>query len=373
MQQANWDRFRDFLRGHGFEAALLSSPATLTWLTGYAPPIQTGPSPFEGGPALAWVRGDEFIVVASDAEAPAIEATGVPTRAYVGYTIEQPLAGTERQLAALLEVLKPHAGLHGTVAVELNALPAAMLGPLHDALPNARLQPQDGALNAIRAIKTAEELDKIRAALRLCDLAHEFVRPRLQAGVREIELWGQMKAHLEADIHQHLPLLADLVGGLRTAEIGGPPGEYVLQEGDPLILDMVPRLNGYWGDNAATYFVGEPSAQLRALYNLSRDTLRRGIEAVRPGVKAKDLDHMLRSAIRDAGYAPYPHHSGHGIGVTFHEEPRIVPYNDMALEAGMVILLEPGVYVPGVGGVRLEHALLVKPDGCEILTHHLQV
>lgn len=371
MQQANLERFRDYLRGRGLAAALLSNPATITWLTGYAPPIQTGPSPFEGGPALAWVRDGEVTVIVSDGEAPAVEATGAQTRAYLGYTIDQPLVCAERQMAALTETLRPHAGLSGAVAVELNWLPAAMLGAVQDALPNARLQPQDAGLNTLRAIKTADELEKIRAALRLCDMAQAFVRERLRAGLREIELWGQMKAHLEADINQRLPLLADLVGGPRTADVGGPPGAYVLQEGDPLILDMVPRLNGYWGDNAATYFVGEPSAQLRAMYALSRETLYRGIEAVKPGVKARDLDSMLRGAIRDAGYAPYPHHSGHGIGVTFHEEPRIVPCNDMALEAGMVILLEPGVYVPGVGGVRLEHALLVTPDGCEILTRHL--
>lgn len=371
MQQANLDRFRDYLRARGLSAALVSNPATLTWLTGYAAPIQTGPSPFEGGPALAWIRDGEMTVIVSDAEAPAVSATGAKTRDYVGYTIEQPLACTERQLAALMDVLKPHAGISGTVAIELNWLPAAMLGAVQEALPNARLQPHDSGLNNMRAIKTADELEKIRAALRLCDLAQTFAHEHLQAGLREIELWGQMKAHLEADINQRLPLLADLVGGLRTAEIGGPPGAYVLQEGDPVIVDIVPRLNGYWGDNAATYFVGEPSAQLRAMCDLSRDTLYRGIDAVKPGVKAKELDSMLRGAIRDAGYAPYPHHSGHGIGVTFHEEPRIVPYNDMALQAGMVILLEPGVYAPGVGGVRLEHALLVTPDGCEVLTRHL--
>ncbi len=371
MQQANMDRFRDYLRARGVAAALLSNPATLTWLTGYAPPIQTGPSPFDGGPALAWVRDGEVTVIVSDAEAPAVQAAGTQTRAYVGYTIEQPLACTERQLAALLDALKPHAGITGAVALELNWLPAAMLGAIQEALPNARLQPHDSGLNNMRAIKTADELQKIRAALRLCDMAQHFVRERLQAGLREIELWGQMKARLEADINQRLPLLADLVGGLRTAEVGGPPGAYVLQEGDPLILDMVPRLDGYWGDNAATYFVGEPSAELRAMYTLSRDTLYRGIDAVKPGVKAKDLDSLLRNAIRNAGYEPYPHHSGHGVGVTYHEEPRIVPYNEMTLEAGMVILLEPGVYVPGVGGVRLEHALLITPDGCEVLTHHL--
>jgi Xaa-Pro aminopeptidase len=92
---------------------------------------------------------------------------------------------------------------------------------------------------------------------------------------------------------------------------------------------------------------------------------------VRPGLRASDLDQSLRDALRKAGYSPHPHHSGHGFGTTYHEEPRIVPYNNDRLETGMVIALEPGVYLPGVGGVRLEHALLVTADGCEVLTHHL--
>jgi Xaa-Pro aminopeptidase len=119
--------------------------------------------------------------------------------------------------------------------------------------------------------------------------------------------------------------------------------------------------------------VGEPAAELRKIRGIVRGTLRRGTDAVRPGVIAKDLDSLMRNAIRDAGYEPYPHHSGHGLGVSFHEEPRIVPYNERTLEPGMIVALEPGIYLPGVGGVRLEDVVLVTADGCEVLTRHLAV
>jgi Xaa-Pro aminopeptidase len=110
---------------------------------------------------------------------------------------------------------------------------------------------------------------------------------------------------------------------------------------------------------------------LSKAFGIVRDTLRAGIESVRPGVRAFDLDQQMRKSIQDAGFAPYPHHSGHGLGTTYHEEPRIVPYNTLALQPGMVIALEPGIYLPDVGGIRLEDVVLVTQDGCELLTHHL--
>ncbi|MBI1879398.1 MAG: aminopeptidase P family protein [Chloroflexi bacterium] len=371
MNQQNLERFRDYLQANGLAAALLSSPFTLTWLTGYAPPIQTGPSPFEGGPALGWWCDGGLTLILSDAEAGAASATGANVRDYVGYTIEEPLPRFEPQKSALHEILGEHARLAGVVGVELDYLPAAFAPVIHEALSQATLQPLDGRLDALRAVKTAEEIEKIRAALHLCDLAQADIRDHAQAGLSELDLWGGMKARLEVTAGTRLPILADLVAGGRTAEIGGLPTGYVLQPGDPLIFDVVPRLDGYWGDNAAAYFVGEPPPELAKIYSIVRDTLNRGVDAIRPGLRARELDTMLREAIRSAGYAPYPHHTGHGLGVAFHEEPRIVPYNEMALAAGMVLAVEPGIYLPGVGGVRLEHALLVTPDGCEVLTQHL--
>jgi Xaa-Pro aminopeptidase len=365
------DHLADFCRQQGYSAALLSNPATLTWLTGYAPPIQTGPNPFEGGPALGWHRDGSLTLVLSDMESGAARLQGVEALEYVAYTIDAPVAGFANQAAALKGALAGAAGLKGKLGVELNTLPAAFLELLRDALPGMSLSPMDGQLDLLRAVKSSEELERIRAALKLCDLAQAETKRLIRPGVSEIEVWGQLKARLEAAAGGRLPLLADFVAGERTAEIGGLPGGYVLQEGDAVIADIVPRLDGYWGDNAGTHFVGEPSPALQRIYQVVLEALRAGIAAVKPGVRCCDLDELLRSAVRAQGYAAYPHHTGHGLGVAYHEEPRIVPYNTLALEPGMLLALEPGVYVPGVGGVRLEDVLLVTAHGCEVLTRHL--
>jgi Xaa-Pro aminopeptidase len=365
------DRVSEFFKQENILAALFTNPATITWLTGYAAPIQTGPSPFEGGPALGWWHDGKVRLVMSDMEAGNARALGLEVRDYLAYTIEEPIAGFQNQAQALWGVLSEYSALRGGVGVEYNHLPAPQIDLLRQALPNVDFKPLDGRLEGMRAIKNEQEIEKIKAALKLCDFAQEETALLARAGRQEIEIWGALKGLMEIRAGGRLPVLADFIAGVRTADIGGLPGNYSLQEGDPVIADIVPRLNGYWGDNAGTYFVGEPAAELRKAYEVVKTTLQKGLEAVKPGVKACDLDAQMREAIQQAGYPVYPHHSGHGIGTSYHEEPRIVPYNPLKLESGMVVALEPGIYLPGVGGVRLEDVALVTADGCEVLTHHL--
>ncbi len=371
MHSENLARLAAYLKAQGMQAALICNPHTITWLTGYAPAIQTGPSPFEGGPALGWFIDGELTLLVSDWEAGAASATGAGVHPYVGYTVDEPLACTERMAAALGEMLKPFVSLAGAVGVEMNQLPATLYAALPDMLPKATLQNLGRQLDPLRAVKTPEEIAKIRAALRLTDLAQEEIRQQIKPGISELELWLAVKSRVETEAGGRVPVLADLVAGVRTGEIGGLPSSYTVQPGDPVMLDFVPRLDGYWGDNCAIWFAGAPTAQLEAIYKVVQGSLQAGANAIRPGVMASKLDELVRGYIRDAGYEPYPHHSGHGLGASYHEEPRIVPNHPMRLEPGMVLVLEPGIYLPGVGGVRLEDAYLVTPDGCEVLTSHL--
>ena len=134
-----------------------------------------------------------------------------------------------------------------------------------------------------------------------------------------------------------------------------------------IISDLVPRRRGYWGDTCNTCVVGEPTAEQRKFFAGIAAALAEGIDKVHPGMRACDLDADLRKRVLRLG-GGYPHHSGHGLGVTWHEEPRIVPYNPLALQPGMVIALEPGIYFKDRFGLRLEHAILVTEKGAEILS-----
>ena len=315
-------------------------------------------------------------VVASDAESPALRALGIDVQEYAGYSVQEPLECAKRMAQALQTLLAKDKSLHGgmrlAIAIEQHTMSATLMMAAQSVLPYASRVPVDEDLSGLRAVKNTDEIAKIRAALALCDVAQAYVGQTLRAGMTELELWGAMRAHVEAHAGARLPMLADLVSGPRTAEMGGLPTNRVLQAGEAVIFDFVPRLDGYWGDCCATLFVDEPSAALKRVRQVSHAALRRGIDAVRPGVRASDLDAMLRQSVQDAGYEPYPHHTGHGVGVSYHEGPRIVSYESMLLEPGMVIALEPGVYVPGVGGARMEDVVLVTADGCEVLTRHLR-
>jgi Xaa-Pro dipeptidase len=336
--------------GAGADALLAAHPGTVTWLTGFAPEIELGPNPFTMPPLAVLAAGEAPIIVVSEDDAPVAEELGCEAATYTGFTIAamEPLAGAAAALGRAV------AGRR--VATEPGALPAALASAL------AAVDVERELLLA-RAVKDEDELAKIRAAIALCDAGQSTARSSARAGLTELELWATVRGAMETAAAGRVPALADVVSGPRAEEGGGPPGPRALTERDLVICDLVPRLDGYWGDSCSTIAVGEPSASAREKHRRAREALERGLEAIRPGVRAGDLDALVRA---DLGY---PHHTGHGLGVSWHEEPRIVPGSPTILDAGMIVALEPAVYTDGEG-IRVEQITVVTPDGCDILSAH---
>jgi Xaa-Pro aminopeptidase len=191
------------------------------------------------------------------------------------------------------------------------------------------------------------------------------------AGEREIDVWTAVHSAIQKKAGQRVPLGNDCVVGHRPGNnIGGWPLNHEIRPRDSLILDLSTQLHGYWSDSCATYYPNEPTRKQITMHKIVTEALELAISLVRPGVVAKDIDMKVRQFIAGTGYPVYPHHTGHGVGVSGHEAPRIVPYDNQVLADGMVILLEPGIYFPGETAVRLEDAVLVTPDGAELLTGH---
>lgn len=375
MHEEQRQRTSALLHARQIDAALFASPASVTWLTGFAPPPQTGPHPFAGAPPLVWWDGECFTLIVVDGlaaiAAPFAAALDGRVLTYLGYTIDAPIDGA-RHLRTLLQSLWQEAGgarRSPRVGVESWSLPTAIGGVLAAQFDGDWVT-IDGWLTPLRMVKSAEELTKLRANFRLTDIAHAAARYATVAGAREIDVWLTAKAAVEAAAGQRVPMGNDCVVGYREENIGGWPLDHALRLGDSLIVDLSTILDGYWSDSCATYFAGEASARQQAIHTVVSQALTLGASLLRPGAVTGDIDRRVRHFIAAAGYPVYPHHTGHGVGVNGHEAPRIVPYNQEVLAAGMVILLEPGIYFPGETGVRLEDAFLVTDDGAVQLTAH---
>jgi Xaa-Pro dipeptidase len=342
------DRAARTLEAVGCDAFVASDPFTVAWLTGFAADETWGPNPFALAP-LAVVRSDgSIVVVVSEDEAPALEDAGCDVVAYEGFTTGplDILAGRRAALGSL--------GLRGRVAVEDGALPVSGV---------EAVQAGAHALRLLRAVKDADEIARIRAAIRICDAGQAAARAALRSGLSELEAWGTVETAMQVAAGERLSLLCDFATGQRSAEVGGPPTSRVMEDGDLAIVDLVPRLAGYFGDSCSTVAVGDAPAAARSAHARCSDALERGLAALAPGLVAGDVDALVREGLE------YPHHTGHGIGVAPHEEPRLVPGGQTVLAPGMVVAVEPGTY-PGPWGMRVERVALITDAGCEILSTH---
>jgi Xaa-Pro aminopeptidase len=368
MHAEQRQRTNQLLKQRGIHQAIFAKMESVRWLTGFAPPVQMGPNFFASGNALVWYADGQYTLIVSDvhssfAEAFKSESDGQVVM-YPGYTLDQPIASGRHLLEAFKKAWKPRGG----IGVEREYISDLIAGSLRT--QNIDLHAIDGWLEPLRMVKTAEELAKLRRNFALTDLGHATARKATAVGKREIDVWNALHTAIQAEAGCRVPVGNDCVVGRRQQNIGGWPGDYELYEHDSLIVDISVVRDGYWSDSCATYIAGEPTSQQEQIHRVISDTLEFAISLIRPGVVAKEIDQKVRQFVADAGYPVYPHHTGHGVGVSGHEAPRIAPYNDEVLEEGMVIMLEPGIYLPGETGVRLEDGMLIVSDGVELLTHH---
>jgi Xaa-Pro dipeptidase len=219
----------------------------------------------------------------------------------------------------------------------------------------------------MRAVKDEEETAIIRECCALCDLGQNLNKELVKPRITELELFEEVRKGMEMHEGGRMAILADMVSGPRTAQIGGSPSQRVIEAGDPIICDLVPRHRGYWGDSCNSCVVGTPNKEQEKFFAGVSKALAEAIDMVRPGLQACTLDVAVRT--RGAGLGGgYLHHTGHGLGLTWHEEPRIVPYNTQRLCAGMIIAVEPGIYFEGRWGMRLEYVVRVTESSSEILS-----
>ncbi len=235
---------------------------------------------------------------------------------------------------------------------------------------NAKLVPMNAKISGFRAIKEEYELERMRKAQQITDAAFTEVLTRIKVGMTEKELAAELIYCLLKNGGEGLSFEPIVVSGPNTSLPHGVPGERRLQEGDFITMDFGVTYQGYCSDMTRTVALGYATEEMRMVYDTVLKAQLAGIAATRAGVKGKDVDAAARQVIEDAGYGPYFGHSyGHSIGMECHEMPSCSPSGEVVMEEKMVSSAEPGIYLPGKFGVRIEDVVVFKADGCENLTH----
>ena len=248
------------------------------------------------------------------------------------------------------------------------AMQARFLIPLQEQLPSMRCRLSSECVDWCRAVKDEQELALMRVASQINDAAMREVEKRIQPGVTELEL-----AEAITDSYQRLagatPSFDIIVAfGANAADPHHVTDETVLREGDCVLIDTGCRKDGYCSDMTRTYFCRSASEKQKAVHDLVRRANERAESLVRPGVRLCDIDAAARGVISDAGYGAYfTHRLGHFIGREVHEYGDVSAAFDRPVEEGMIFSIEPGVYLPGEFGVRIEDLVVVTRDGCEVL------
>ena len=241
---------------------------------------------------------------------------------------------------------------------------------LQKALPDATFTAAESVLGSLRAQKDGEEIALMRKAAEIAQTALGSLLPHIKPGVTEMDLESELTIRLlKAGSSSELPFSPIIAGGPNSANPHAVPSARPLQRGDLLVIDWGAAFSGYLSDLTRTFAVGDVDPELLEIYQVVKAANAAGRAAGKPGVTAGSVDAAARKVIDDAGYGKYfTHRTGHGLGMEPHEQPYIFKGNPLILEEGMTYTIEPGIYLPGRGGVRIEDDVVITSSGCESLS-----
>ncbi len=230
--------------------------------------------------------------------------------------------------------------------------------------------PTSGLVEALREIKDEGEIDRVARAAGIADAALEEVLAMLSSGVTEEGFALALDTAMRRGGAESPAFETIVASGPSSAKPHHHPTGRAIGRGEPVVVDFGATFEGYRSDMTRTFFVGgEPVGELARVFAVVEDAQARGVAAVAPGVGCKEVDEICRDVIAQAGWADrFEHGTGHGVGLDIHEAPTLSPLGTATLSPGMIVTVEPGVYLPGVGGVRIEDTLVVTEDGNRALT-----
>ncbi|WP_438801974.1 M24 family metallopeptidase [Actinospica durhamensis] len=344
------ERARKAAADAGLDALIVTPGADLRYLTGY------DALPLERLTCLVLPVQGEAVLIAPQLEVPAAQVS--------------PAGSLGIEIAGWAETQNPYAfaaarlprGL-GAVGVD-NHMWAEKLMGFRDALPGVRQELAGPVLGGLRMRKTPEEVEALRRAGDAIDRVHSRMGEWLRAGRTEREVARDIADAILAEGHDRVDFVI-VASGPNGASPHAEASERVIERGEPVVVDIGGTMpDGYCSDSTRNYVLGDPPAEYAAYHAVLLLAQRAQTEAVRPGITAEQLDAIGRDIITEAGYGEYfVHRTGHGIGLETHEEPYIVSGSARPLEPGMAFSVEPGIYLPGRHGARIEDICVCTQDG----------
>ena len=233
---------------------------------------------------------------------------------------------------------------------------------------NIEMMPVTGMVEKLRTVKSAEEIEKIRQAVGLNELVFQEIFRNLNPGQTEREVAIAIESAMVFKGSEGPAFPTIVAAGPNAALPHAVPGDRVIKEGETVIIDMGLKLNGYCSDMTRTVVLGKPDKRTRETIRLVRKAQQAALKTIRAGILAREADRAARKIITDAGFGKYFGHGlGHGVGLAVHESPSLNRMRRNKLLPGMVVTVEPGIYLRGWGGVRLENMVVVEEEGCTIL------
>ncbi len=347
--QTRRDRVRAALKKSGAEALLVNNFVNVTYLIG-----------FTGDDSYLLVRHDGDLMLSDPRYTTQLEEQ-CPG---LDLSIRRPSVPIKEALVKLLKSTKL-----GRLGIEADSMTVALRDYLASEIPRIELVATSGLVEELRQIKDRDEIERIRVAARQAERAFAVVRATLRPDTTERQLAN--------DLEYQMRLFGAGCGSFRSIVGVGPraalphavPSDRRIEESDFVLVDWGADEGLYKSDLTRVLVTGRISPKLQRIYRVVLDAQTRGIAAIRPGVTCRRVDRAARKVIADAGFGRcFGHGLGHGVGLEIHEAPRLAANITTVLRPGMVVTVEPGIYLPGWGGVRIEDDILVTRDGHEVLT-----
>lgn len=351
------ERLTDQIVAHGLDGLALVPGPNLFYVSG----IETHMSE---RPIVLFIPADEDpAIIIPSLEAMKARAAGIPAERIFDWDDAEGYQGAFQRACARLELADYMLGVE---ALYMRVLELQLLQRYAPGLQIAHAEP---ALSALRSVKDAAEIAAMERAIAVAEKALKRIVPRIKVGLSERQLAGMLTQELLASGADSMAFGPIVSGGPNSASPHATPSDRTIRTGDLLVVDWGVYVDGYPSDITRTFAVGEIDDELRRIYDVVLAANEAARRAVRPGVTGRQVDRAARDVIEDAGYGEFfIHRTGHGLGLEVHEPPDMSPVNDAPIAAGNVFTIEPGIYLPGRGGVRIEDNIVATEDGGRTMT-----